>query len=456
MGSTISDKQRVCEAIEARRERIVALGREILAHPEVGFKETRTAALVAATLREMGLEPQEGLALTGVKAVASAHGAGPTAALLGEMDALINFDHPLADPVTGAAHCCGHHAQVASMVGAAIGLLESGVLNGLAGSVAFMAVPAEEFIELDYRLHLRKQGRIEFLGGKQELVRLGAFDDVDIAMITHSAPQEGRARLGIGGRGLGFLAKHIQYIGKTAHAALGPHLAVNALNAAMVGLMAVHVQRETFTERQHVRIHPIITRGGDVVNAVPDVVTIETYVRAASTEGLLDANHKVDRALRAGALALGAQVRIDNVPGYLPITNDPALAQLFRANAVALVGEEAFEGPMDEVEGVSGDIGDVGHLMPTVLGFARAWSGHAHTAGYLVDDEELAYIALAKVMAMTVVDLLADGAAQGRSVLAAYRPQLTKADYLNLLRGLFKEQVFAGGLCTASEETNRE
>ena len=435
-------KQAVCSVIDSSRESIIGLGEDILKNPEAGFKEVKTARLVAEALLGLGLAPRLGLAITGVKAVAQGTGVGPTVAVLGEMDALINYDHPFADAQTGAAHCCGHHAQVASMLGAAMGLIHSGAMEHLSGRVAFMAVPAEEFIELDYRLHLRRQGKIEFLGGKQELIRLGVFDDVDMAMITHSAPVEGEAKLGIGGRGLAFVAKHIRYTGKTAHAALAPHEAVNALNAAMVGLMGIHAQRETFADEQHVRIHPIITHGGDVVNAVPDDVTIETYVRAASTEGLLDANEKVERALQAGAMALGAQLHIENVPGYLPIHNDPQLAAMLKANGVSLVGEGAFEGPWDKVEGVSGDIGDVGHLMPAVLGFARGWTGRAHTASYLVDDEEVAYILLAKAMAMTVVDLLWDGAQAARRLLRDYVPRMTKDEYLSLLRGLFEESAF--------------
>jgi amidohydrolase len=436
-------KNAVCTAIDAHQDETIGLGQRILANPELGFKEVETARLVAETLRQMGLQPRERLAITGVKAIARGSHPGPTVAILGEMDALINYEHPSADPTTGAAHCCGHQAQIASMLGAAMGLLHAGAMEHLAGSVAFMAVPAEEFIEIDYRLSLRKRGQIEFLGGKQELIRLGEFDDVDMAMITHSAPQAGGFQIGIGGRGLAFIAKHVRYTGRTAHAALAPHQAVNALNAALVGLMAIHAQRETFTEEEHVRIHPIITRGGDVVNAVPDDVTIETYVRAASTDGLLDANRKVDRALQSGAVALGAQLRIENMPGYLPIHNDPQLSALFRDNGIALVGEEHFEGPMDKIEGVSGDIGDVGHLMPTVLGFARGWSGHAHSASYLIQDEEIAYTLLAKVMAMTVVDLLWDNAGAAQRMLQAYVPKMNKEEYLSLLRGLFQESEFA-------------
>ena len=435
-------KHRVCETIDAQRQRIIGLGQTILKNPEVGFKEWETAKLVTDALRELHLQPQEGLALTGVKGIARGRAAGPTVAVLGELDALINFEHPFANPETGAAHCCGHQAQIASMLGAAIGLVEAGALADLAGNVVFMAVPAEEFIEIEYRLNLRRQGKIEFLGGKQELIRLGAFDDVDMAMITHSAPVQDGIKMGIGGRGLAFVAKHIRYTGKTAHAALAPHEGVNALNAAMVGLTAIHAQRETIREEENVRIHPIITRGGDVVNAVPDDVTIETYVRASTTDALMSANEKVDRALKAGAMALGAQVCIKNVPGYLPILNDPQLCDLFKANGVALVGEEGFSGPWDKIEGVSGDIGDVGHIMPALTSFCPGWSGHAHTAGYLIEDEEIAYILPAKAMAMTVVDLLWDEAETARSLQQEHVPLMTKDQYLSFLRSLFKESQF--------------
>ena len=438
-------KHRVCAAIDAHRSKIIALGQNILENPELGFKESKTARLVAQSLRELGLAPREQLALTGVKAIAKGHAPGPTVAILGEMDALINYEYPFADPETGAAHCCGHNAQVASMLGAAIGLIESGVLAHLAGNVAFMAVPAEEFIEIEYRLNLRRQGKIEFLGGKQELIRIGEFDDVDMAMMVHSATVQGEVKMGIGGIGLSFIAKQIRYIGKAAHAAFAPAAGINALNAALIGLMAIHAQRETFPEKDNVRIHPIITRGGDVVNVVPDDVRIETYVRAASKDGLLSANEKVDRALQAGAMALGAQVHIANIPGYLSMLNDRQLSLLFKDNAISLVGESAFTGPSTEVEAVSGDIGDVCHLKPALIAFSRGWKGTPHASDYLIVDEEAAYILPAKAMAMTVVDLLWNGAETAASMARDHAPLMTKEEYLALMRSLFSESTFPPG-----------
>ena len=230
-------KTLVIDEVDARRHQLSELSLKIHSNPELGFKEVQTARLVAQKLGELGLVPRERLAITGVKAIAEGYAPGPTVAILGEMDALIHYEYPFANPETGAAHCCGHNAQVASMLGVAIGLTESGALTDLAGNVAFMAVPAEEFIEIEYRANLIRQGKIEFLGGKQELIRLGEFDDVDMAMMVHSSFVRDEVKLGIGGPGLAFVAKQIQYIGKTSHAGLAPFSGVNALNAALLGLI---------------------------------------------------------------------------------------------------------------------------------------------------------------------------------------------------------------------------
>ena len=435
-------KHLVCETIDDHRNQIIELGQAILENPELGYKEKNTARLTAQRLRELGLTPRERVAVTGVKAIARGCAPGPTVGILGEMDALINYQHPLADPETGAAHCCGHNAQIASMLGVAIGLTVSGALDHLAGNVAFLAVPAEEFIEIEYRLNLRRQKKIEFLGGKQELIRLGEFDDIDMALMVHSATIRGKVKMGIGGSGLAFVAKQIRYTGESAHASIAPSRGINALNAALLGLMAIHAQRETFQERDNVRVHPIITRGGDVVNTVPDDVRIETYVRAATTEALLSANDKVNRALKAGAMAVGATVCIQNVPGYLSIPHDRQLSALFKKNVVSLLGENAFAGQSDSAGGPSGDIGDVCHIKPALMAFSRGWQGHHHTSGYLVKDEDIAYVLPAKIMAMTAIDLLFGGAETAAHIMQAHAPLMTKEEYLTFMRSLFSETLF--------------
>ena len=179
-------KRAVCEAIDRRADAIIELGETILRHPETGFNEVKTAALVAERMHALGLAPRTGLALTGVKGRFAGSATGPRLAVIGELDSLRTSEHPLADPATGAAHSCGHNAQIAGMLGAAIGLTEAGIARHLGGEVIFFAVPAEEFIDVEERAGRVATGEIEFMLGKPELVAKGHFDEVDMAMMIHT------------------------------------------------------------------------------------------------------------------------------------------------------------------------------------------------------------------------------------------------------------------------------
>src|SRR5437868_12971369 len=330
-------KERVYAAIDRRAEEIVGLGERIRKHPELGFKEVKTARLIEETLAGLGLKPKTGLGLTGVRAEAPGRaGDGPTFALLGELDALVVAGHPDGDPATGAAHACGHNAQVAALMGAAMGLLDAKAFDALAGRVVFFAVPAEEYGDIEWRIGQARAGRLEFLGGKPELLRLGHFDDVDLAMMIHttSRPEDGKA--GVPDSNNGCLVKTIRYIGKAAHAGGAPHMGINALYAAQIGMAAINAIRETFRDEDTIRVHPIITHGGSQVNVIPGDVRIETYVRGRTVEAILEAERKVDRAFRAGALALGARVEIETLPGYMPMHCDDTMAASFKSNAAAL------------------------------------------------------------------------------------------------------------------------
>src|SRR5205085_9270814 len=112
-----------------------------------------------------------------------------------------------------------------------------------------------------------------------------------------------------------------------------------------VALAGIDAIRESFRDEDHIRVHPIITRGGDVVNAIPADVRLEMFCRGATVEAIELAHTKVDRALKAGALALGGSVEITTLPGYLPLYHDANLVRLFRDNAREVVGAsiEAIE-----------------------------------------------------------------------------------------------------------------
>ena len=255
-------KNKACEHIDQRRDEMIAIARRMLKHPELGYREAKTAAMVKEELQKLKLPIRDGLALTGVEGTLAGKEAGPTVVVMGELDSVMEKTSPLADPVTGAAHLCGHHIQVASMLGAAMGLVGAGIAPFLSGKVKFLGCPAEEYLEIEYRLGLVAEGKISFLGGKQELIKLGYFDDVDAAMMVHAFADSPAPAFLMNASGNGFMAKFIRYEGKPSHAGAAPHRGVNALNAACIGIMAVHAQRETFQDDDSVRVHPIITKGG--------------------------------------------------------------------------------------------------------------------------------------------------------------------------------------------------
>lgn len=429
-------KQKACAAIDSRKKDLVAIAKEVLAHPEPGYSEAATARLVVRKFDEMGIPYREDIALTGVKGgISGGGGPGPRVAIIGELDSLVVNDHPYANPETGAAHACGHHCQIGMMLGALVGLMQPEVLSQLSGEIVPFAVPAEEFIQVARRLELRDAKKIEFLGGKQELIRLGEFDDVDIAIMCHTASDMGDRKFAVGGTSNGHLVKYVQFTGRGAHAGSAPHLGVNALNAASFALQAINANRETFKDEDTVRVHGIMTKGGEAVSAVPADVRLEWRVRSATPEVVVKNSAVVDRCFKSGALAVGASVKITNIPGYLPMRHNPDLQELFRQNATDLIGEaKVLTMPPRRNRGGSTDMGDLSHLLPACHPYTSGAVGAGHSKEYLITDYESAVVNPAKIMAMVAIDLLSSGGTRGRQVVENHRPALKKSAYLRFQR----------------------
>jgi len=414
----------------------VGLAQQVLANPEAGFREVKTAQLVAEKFQEMGIQHESGLALTGLKGrIKGGAGPGPSVAVIGELDSLVVTEHPNADPDTGAAHACGHHCQIGMMLGATMGLLTPEVMAQLSGEVVPFAVPAEEFIEVEQRLEMRNEGKLEFLGGKQELIRLGKFDDVDIAMMCHTASDMGERKFAMGGTSNGHVVKFVRYTGVGAHAGSLPHRGVNALNAASFAIQAINALREAHRADDTVRIHGIITRGGEAVSAVPSDVRLEWRVRSSTPKVVVENSMAVDRCFRAGALAVGASVNITTIPGYLPMRHDTKLQDIFRRTAVDLLGDHAtLVMPARRNRGGSTDMGDLSHIIPACHPYTAGAVGPGHSSEYIITDYESAVIVPAKIMAMVVIELLADGAKRAKEVKANHRPLMTKQAYIKFQR----------------------
>ena len=316
------------------------------------------------------------------------------------------------------------------MLGAATGLVKSGILSELGGKVDFMATPAEEFVELGYRTQLRADGKIKYFGGKQEMIYNGTFDDVDMAVMFH-ALDLGDKKVLTGPVSNGFIGKTVKFIGKEAHAGSAPHEGINALNAAMLGINNVHAQRETFKDSDRVRFHPIITKGGDIVNSVPADVRMEAYVRARTIEGMIDANKKVNRGLTAGAYAVGAEIEITEIPGYLPILKHDSMEDVLEGNLEYLgLKDDMIKG--GDFTG-SFDFGDVSHIMPTLHPMFGGINGALHTRDFKTVDDEIAILMPAKALALTVVDLLFAQGKKAKEILDNFKPVMTKEEYLTFM-----------------------
>ena len=444
-------KKKLLEAVEARANDIIAAGDWIWKNPEAGFKEFKTAKYTADIFRDLGLEVEENIGLTGVQAKIKGRDERPNIAVIGELDALLIPEHPESDPDTGAVHSCGHNGQMANMIGVAMALVDSGVMEHLDGSVTCMAVPAEEPIEIEWRRELYGEGKLFFLGGKQEFIKKGYFDNVDITLANHMATNTEWKIAVRGGEGpqpggVGFMGKMISFKGAEAHSGAAPWNGVNALNAANIAMSAIDAQRDTFKDTDAVRVHYFITKGGDAVNIVPSEVRMEMMIRAASVEAIKDASMKVDRALRGGAIALGAEVEISNIPGYLPsqMQGSDALWRNMRDNAFELFKEEdivvgtANPSPIRTPHGAVSDINDVANIMPKASFGVGGAIGVGHSRSYSIVDKYTAYVMPVKLYVGMIFDLLWDRARLAREVIDEYEPQVERSGYMKYWKDILE------------------
>lgn len=432
MRSAAELKKQVIDSIDRRREEILALAENVLRHPELGYREFRTAELVKQEFVKLGLTPRTGLAVTGVRADIDSGRPGPKIAIMGELDALPVPTHPFADPETGAAHACGHHAQITMMLAAAAALVP--IIKELSGSLAFLAVPAEEFQSLDYCRKLIAEKQIAYCGGKPELLRLGVLDDVDAVLLIHA----GHDRF-VPESFNGFAMKQIVFTGKAAHGGLRPWAGINAASMARQALNMIDAQRDTFPDEESVRIHGIISDGGNAVNVVPARAELELQVRAKTPEAISRAGQVVDRCVRAAAQAFGGKVTITNLGGYLPYRSCPQLNALHAENLREFFGKTL--GNCGH-RGSSTDMGDVSMLIPALHAYTGGFSGSPHARDFVVTDPELAYIEGAKLLALDAVELLANHAERGREI-AAFPPAMDKKSYLQYKENMSSSKEYA-------------
>ena len=403
-------------------------------NPETGYKEWKTHAYLEEAFAKLGYELTLAGDIPGFTAMVDTGRPGPTIAIFGELDSLICATHPEADPETGAVHACGHCAQAAALLGLAAALKEPGALDEMCGKILLVAVPAEELIEVEYREELRKKGTIRYFGGKPEFMYRGLLDGVDMALMVHTG---GGTSGFINGGSNGCIVKTVSFEGVAAHAGGAPHNGVNALYAANLAMNGINALRETFKDESHIRVHPIITAGGVAVNAIPDTVKMESYVRGATMEDIVEVNRKVNRVTAATAAAMGAKVHLRDMPGYFPRRHSLKGAELVGESFQTVVPE--FKVDMQRWGTGCSDMGDVAAVMPALHPQIGGAVGGSHGNDYYIADPELACVKSAAVQLAFLVMALKDDAARAKEVIADYVPTFGSyqeyfdyADKLNL------------------------
>lgn len=424
-------EEKILQRIDADREQIISFAEDIAAHPEPGFEEIRTSQKAAQFLKNLGYEVTEHLARTGVKGTKSIK-EGPSLTVIGELDAIGCHSHPNANPVTGVAHACGHHAQMAAMIGCAIAMADPDVQKCLAGTVNFLAVPAEEYIDADKRARLKKEG-IEFCCGKSEMIRTGVFDDTDIALTTHvhMVPVEEDFYLGNPACN-GYSAERVTVRGKAAHGAIDPWNGVNALSITTSAIQMMGLMRETFREEDHVRLHNVIRKAGDVINSVPDEAIVETKVRAASLDKICEITDMVNRAYAGSAYAFGGKIEMEKLQGYMPII--PRAADNALIEAADDLGLNYRTVQKGDFNNACTDVGDLSHLVPVVNFTFKGFEGKLHGADFKITDPEKAYILPAKLLALTVYKLLKNGGQEAKKITKSYTPVFNKESYIQYVK----------------------
>ena len=427
--------QQYISAVEKHRKLILETERFIWKHPETGYREVVTSKYMEDAFEALGYDIIRAEGITGFYTCIDTGRPGPEVLVLAELDSVICPSHPESDPVTGAVHACGHNAQCAALLGLAAALKEPGILDEFSGRIRLCAVPAEELLEVEYRSGLKKEGKIKYFGGKSEFLHRGYFDGVDLAFMVHTA---GGFYSNKGS--LGCIAKRIIYKGKAAHAGGSPWAGCNALYAANCGLNAVNAIRETFKEADTIRVHPIITHGGDMVNAIPERVELESYIRGKTFEAIMATNEKVNQAFIGAALSIGANIEIIDYPGYAPLVHDDQMMQVAKEGAEMMIEGCKFNVRSHIIGTGSSDMGDLSGIMPVVHAYGDGRIGTGHGNDYCINDPETACVSSAKMQLGMLYLLLRNGAERAKQIVADFKPAFaSKEAYLSYVDGINRD-----------------
>lgn len=364
---------------------------DIYYHPELGYKEQRAKENIIRFLKEVDPDVDiEHFSTTGFKTTLGPEEGDTHIAFIAELDAVYAPSHMYADKETGAAHNCGHYTQVGIALAIYRYYVKTNASKNWKNKISFIFVPAEEYLDLAYRDALIEQGTITHYGGKPELMKLGIFDDIDLAICVHAIGGEFDNRtVNVNCDLAGFLYKKYTFKGKATHAGFDPFSSKNAYSMSTVFNTAVGLMRQQLDEKEHVRINPIVMGSDMSTNVVPNEITVGTDLRTKTVDYLKEAAAKLDDAAKGSAIALQGDVGTHTQMGYLPFIQNRYLSTFVQA-----VFDNFSE--IDEIDNESfisaaGDIGDLSYMIPCIQIGYSGFTGTIHGDDFIDVDPEFIY-----------------------------------------------------------------
>ncbi|MFJ8164819.1 amidohydrolase [Streptomyces sp. NPDC096136] len=321
-------RERARAQLTARQDEVLGLSHALHADPELAYEEHRSARRIAELLERGGFSVTR-----------EAYGL-PTAldATAGSGDLVIGICAEY-DALPGIGHACGHNVNGAASVAAALALAP--LADELGITVKLLGTPAEE------------SG-----GGKVDMLRAGAFDDVAAAMMVHAAPSDS-----VGMSSLAISSWKVGYTGRAAHAAAMPERGVNAADAMMIAQVAIAAYRQQM--RPGAVVSGVVTGGGEAANVIPARTSADYDCRAVTAGELAELQARVRACFEAGALATGAELALETVGNdYADLRQDFEIGRHYLAAARDLGRRVQDCDPT--LRGGSTDMGNVSHVVPTI------------------------------------------------------------------------------------------
>lgn len=370
-------------------EEIYSIAKDIYLHPELGYKENRTSKIVKDYVNKY-LENVhiQSFAKTGLKFTLPTEEEKPLKmAFVVELDAVYAPSHFHADKETGAAHNCGHYSQVGIGLGLFRGLIEKNIYKDFDFSISFVFVPAEEYLDLNYREELKKNNEITYFGGKPEAMKLGIFDEFHFAIAVHAMGGDFKERtIEINSNLAGFLYKRYTFIGKASHAGFSPFTGINAYSMSTLFNVGVGLMRQQLEEKEMVRINPIIMESDMGTNVIPNKITVGTDLRTQTVDYMKEVVKRLDDVAKGSAMSLQGEVRIETQMGYLPFVQNRYLSSfvLDIFNKFEKIPAIRNETPIS----AAGDIGDLSFIMPCIQIGYSGFTGTIHGDDFIENDPE--------------------------------------------------------------------